>query len=156
MEQSDTFTNNEHYFTDSKAKFLERLKMANLEQYDTPQPGSHELWLAKTTLEDDELNMMAAMLAYCKVSFKRVDDTVPMHIRHYLVFSFANKRNLPRVIYKEEVKEMADSRTGLMQLMEEDKAIDAQRRKLQGLKGRLTVALHKMSLPQGSKRAKRG
>ncbi|KAG1679625.1 hypothetical protein FOA52_006142 [Chlamydomonas sp. UWO 241] len=135
MEECATFTMNDHSFTDSKTEFLAKLKRANLGMLDTGDADSNsntsrdtilsylkqagmslenldEVWLAQTTPEDDELNMMAAALAYCKVSFKRVEDMVPLHIRTYLVFSFANKDNLPRDIFDELTKKMADLHTG--------------------------------------------
>lgn len=117
MEGSDTYTMNDHYFTDSKAAFLAKLKKANLgvlnkavavrgvrlpdknvefvvdsaryfpihvQDAEFPKISAHllnylqlagisfktldEVQLAQTTSEDDELNMMAATLAYCKVA----------------------------------------------------------------------------------------
>jgi hypothetical protein len=134
MEGSDTFTMNDHYFTDSKAVFLGKLKEANLGILDkTPAvrvvwPSDKNAWLvvnwdrhlaihvqdaaysnsfsaanvldylkragisfktldeihlAQTTPEDDELNMMAATLAYCKVV---VGSGVPAVLFVYIFF----------------------------------------------------------------------
>ena len=97
---------------------------------------------------DDELDIMAACLAYYKVVFKRVIDEVPMHVRRYLMSDFLRSSGssdpLPKRVHQSIMSMFdkgADKHQGLLDLFAEDSSVDHKRRQLQDTRNRLTAAL---------------
>ncbi|PNH11535.1 hypothetical protein TSOC_001613 [Tetrabaena socialis] len=162
IEDSDIFTNDHFSFRQHHAEFLTRLKRASLgldnsSSWDQAQVESQLTPLSKLlgrgvsvdkfalgvpTGVDDELQLMAACLAYIKVSIKRMVDNVPLFIRNELLNDVADKKAVPKRL--SEHLETVEAQG----LLDEDARVVRTRAKLESRIQRLKAAVKLLGNPQ--------
>ncbi|GLC38721.1 hypothetical protein PLESTF_001692100 [Pleodorina starrii] len=177
IEDRDIFTLNDHYFSSQFTIFLGRLKRAYIKgpslDYSTINQVQNllgqlatfgytfrtcdELLTCQPTPVDDELRMMAACLAYFKVSFKRIQDGVPLHIRSFLLRQLVSHQGLEDAVLRhlsaktgsggQRMEAALQGRTSAgweeaaKELLVEEEGLAQQRVQLKGLERRLREAL---------------
>ncbi|KAG2486184.1 hypothetical protein HYH03_015147 [Edaphochlamys debaryana] len=121
LEECGVFTLNALYFRTQLAAFEARLKQAHLQRkalsleaetkvkalldslrgHGNAFGGPQDLLMAQPTPVDDELHAMAACLAYFKVSFKRLQDGVPLLVGGRLLQRLGSRQGLEAALRRQ-------------------------------------------------------
>ncbi|KAG2486191.1 hypothetical protein HYH03_015153 [Edaphochlamys debaryana] len=170
LEERGVFTLNALYFRTQLAAFEARLKQAHLQRkalsleaetkvkalldslrgHGNAFGGPQDLLMAQPTPVDDELHAMAACLAYFKVSFKRLQDGVPLLVGGRLLQRLGSRQGLEAALRRQlgpDGREggaeggLVDWNEAAKSLLAEAPHVAAERRRLSDLERRLREAV---------------